>query len=103
MALTKRKYTDFFVLTLEGHHCSRIYFDEEFWGTVLTNLDEFWKRYMVPELLFKNVYRMNEADQGKLFIERPTEDRDNIENNGETNLGRLGKVPINQDIDITLE
>ena len=92
MALTKRKYTDFFVLTLKGHHCSRIYFDEKFWGNVLNNLDEFWKRYMVPELLFKNVYRVNEADQGKLLIERPTEDIDNIENDGEINLGSLGKV-----------
>ncbi|XP_066917039.1 uncharacterized protein [Clytia hemisphaerica] len=31
MALTKRSYTDFFVLTLKGYHCSRIYFDKDFW------------------------------------------------------------------------
>ncbi|XP_066924721.1 uncharacterized protein [Clytia hemisphaerica] len=73
MALTKRSYTDFFVLTLKGYHCSRIYFDKDFWDSVLKNLDEFWRTYMVPELLFKNVYRMNEADNGKLLIEKPEE------------------------------
>ena len=103
MALTKRYYTDFLVLTLKGYHCSRIDFDKDFWDSVLKNLDEFWRTYMAPELLFKNIYRMNEAENGTLLIEKPEMEEDKAENNDDyLTLGRLGKVPIQQKIDIVL-
>ena len=103
MALTKRYYTDFLVLTLKGYHCSRIDFDKDFWDSVLKNLDEFWRTYMAPELLFKNIYRMNEAENGTLLIEKPEMEEDKAENNDDClTLGRLGKVPIQQKIDIVL-
>ena len=102
MALTKRNYTDFFVFTLKGYHCSRIAFDLTFWEKVLKNLDEFWKKYMVPELLFKNVYRMIEADREKLLIEKPEVQETGFENDKHIDLGRLGKVPTVKKIDIVI-
>ena len=55
LAITKRKYCDFFVYTQAGHFLQRIYFDEDYWEKILQNLDFFFHNYLAQELVASNV------------------------------------------------
>ena len=57
MAITKRKFCDFFVWTLTGSTIERIHFDSAFWDSTLKTLTSFYLRYIVPELFSERVKR----------------------------------------------
>lgn len=52
MAVTNRKYCDFFIYTSYSTFCERICFNSEYWSDVVSNLDYFFKKYMASCLLF---------------------------------------------------
>ena len=55
MAVTKRKYCDFFVYTHAGHFLQRIHFDEHYWGKILQHLEFFCNNYLAQELVFSKI------------------------------------------------
>lgn len=52
MAVTDRKYCDFFIYTTYSTFCERICFNSEYWSDVVSNLDYFFKKYLASCLLF---------------------------------------------------
>lgn len=65
MALTRRKYCDFFVYTHKGYFMQRIYFDNNHWCELLLNLEYFFRNYLAEELVHGNVGRKLDV----LFLE----------------------------------
>ena len=66
MAISKVDYGDFFVFTSKGNFTERIYFDENFWQNLLSKLDEFWKEFVAPEIIFKNILKLKELESNEL-------------------------------------
>lgn len=57
MAVTGRKWCDFFVWTLKGQSIERIHFDEDLWNKVMSKLTHFYVSAVVPELFTERVKR----------------------------------------------
>ena len=57
MAVTGRKWCDFFVWTLKGQSVERIRFDEDLWSKVMSKLTYFYVAAVVPELFTERVKR----------------------------------------------
>ncbi|KAL5010353.1 hypothetical protein ScPMuIL_012658 [Solemya velum] len=57
LAITGRKWCDFFVWTLKGHSMERIHFEKEMWKSMSTKLKEFYVRAVIPELFSLRVKR----------------------------------------------
>ena len=58
MAITGRTWCDFVVWTLkQPHSVERVYFDPELWKSMVTKLDKFYKKAMIPEMFTNRVKR----------------------------------------------
>ena len=55
LAITKRKWCDFFVFTRHGHFLERIYPDTIYWSSLALNLEYFYLNYMAPEIVSKEL------------------------------------------------
>ena len=62
MAILNVDYADFFVFSPKGNFTERISYDDSFWKDLLINLNGFWKKFVAPEILFKNILKMNEIE-----------------------------------------
>ena len=51
LALSKRKYCDFFVFTHVGYFMQRIYFDNSYWEKLVSNLEYFFNNFVASRLL----------------------------------------------------
>ena len=51
MAITGRKWCDFFVYSVNGYFLQRIMFDEPFYKLIQSNIIEFYKKFVIPELI----------------------------------------------------
>ena len=51
LALSKRKYRDFFVFTQVGYFMQRIYFDNSYWEKLVSNLEYFLNNFVASRLL----------------------------------------------------
>ena len=57
MAISNRKWCDFFVWTLRGYTVERISFNEKFWSDCLQKLCKFYIAYVLSELFTERVKR----------------------------------------------
>ena len=51
MGVLNVKYCDCFVYTVHGYLLDRVYFDEQFWSTLLSQLRWFWMTHVGPSIL----------------------------------------------------
>ena len=103
LAITKLKYADFFIFTSAGIHNSQIEFDPDFRNETLENLDMFWKTYVAPELLFRNIFRMNQVDKMNIQVIQANNvivtEKLNLE---DIDLGELKAVSCSDEINVEL-
>ncbi|XP_053391673.1 uncharacterized protein LOC123543053, partial [Mercenaria mercenaria] len=57
MAVTHRKWCDFFVWTLNGYSVERIQFDFDFWQKMHEKLTSFFMQFVIPEIFTRRVKR----------------------------------------------
>ena len=57
MAITQKKWCDFFVYTAHGYYLERILFNEAYWLELCENLDFFWINFLSEELVTGHVYK----------------------------------------------
>ncbi|XP_031557010.1 uncharacterized protein LOC116293690 [Actinia tenebrosa] len=55
MALTKKKYCDFFVYTRVGYFQERIHYDPDYWFSFVSSLEYFFHNFLAKELVFEEV------------------------------------------------
>lgn len=67
MAISKVDYGDFFMFTSKGNFTERINYDKHFWQKLLSKLKEFWKQFVEPEMIFKNILKGKELDPNELI------------------------------------
>lgn len=65
MALTKRKYCDFFVYTQVGYFKERIHYDPDYWFSVVSSLENFFHNFLAKELVFEEIKQRIECPQYK--------------------------------------
>ena len=61
MGVTGRNWCDFFVFTSGGHHLERLYFDESCWNSSLIEAEQFFVRFIAPELVHKQLKQQVEG------------------------------------------
>lgn len=69
LAITGRKWCDFFIWTLKGHSVERIHFDEEIWKSMCSKLKKFYVRAVIPEMFSLRVKRGLPLYQSKIYNE----------------------------------
>ena len=57
LAISGRKWCDFMVWTLKGWTVERIYADSEYWNNMLSRLNDFYMKYVLPELFTERIKR----------------------------------------------
>lgn len=57
MAITQKKWCDFFVYTAHGYYLERISLNEAYWLELCENLDFFWINFLSEELVTGHVYK----------------------------------------------
>lgn len=55
LAVTKLNNADLIVYTKKGIMAVNVKFDQEFWQSILTKLQEFYNAFMIPEILSQEV------------------------------------------------
>ena len=57
MAITQRKWCDFFVYTAHGYYIERIVFSEAYWLDICESLDYFWINHLSQELVTEKLLK----------------------------------------------
>lgn len=55
MAICNKQWCDFFIFTKHGHHLERILFQKDYWEKIVSNLENFFLKYVVVELLTQDI------------------------------------------------
>ena len=66
--VTGKNHCDFFIYIHFGAHQERITLNPEIWKNFLQTLQEFWYKYLAPEILSKNFRRLLKA---LLYMTKP--------------------------------
>lgn len=62
MAITGRKWCDFFLWTLKGFSVERIFFDENLWAEMVLKLNKFYTNSVLPEVFSLRLKRKLEQE-----------------------------------------
>ena len=90
MAISKVEYGDFFVFTPKGNFTERIHFDKHFWKKLLLKLNEFWKQFVAPEIIFKNILKVKELDSNELIkIDAPKQINSTVQKVNEEQITQI--------------
>ncbi|XP_033743944.1 uncharacterized protein LOC117329862 [Pecten maximus] len=95
MAVTGRHFCDFYVYTAYATYQQRIQFNSAFWINMSNNLEYFFKKYMIPDML-----KMSTTDFGAANVNEDVEDMETEDIFGETYFCPLCHQKILEDENI---